>query len=81
MAVLCECPTCRLERRQKVAAAATGFFVLDDPTHVLDRETFLTVTEALDRATVTPWTAVPWRLYDPRGQLAAHNPTAERPTT
>lgn len=75
----CGCPKCRQHRAQ--TASRSGFFVLDDPTHVLDREQFLTFHAAAERGSTEPWTAVPWKLYDPRGQLAAHNPTAGRPTT
>ncbi len=54
-------------------------FTLYDTTRVLVSEHFAEFHRAIDRATHQPWNAVPWQLFDPRGRLAAHNPTAGAP--
>lgn len=56
-----------------------GDFTLYDTSCVLTSEHFGEFHAAINRATHAPWTSVPWQLFDPRGQLAAHNPTAGAP--
>lgn len=71
----CPCPQCTHQRTQE----RDGNFTLYDTTRVLVSEHFAEFHRAIDRATHQPWNAVPWQLFDPRGRLAAHNPTAGAP--
>ena len=72
----CRCPVCRHHREQQ---APRGDFTLYDASRVLTSEHFHEFHAAIDRAVTAPWSSVPWQLFDPRGQLAAHNPTAGAP--
>ena len=48
---------------------------LTDPYGVLETESYLYVSAALNRTVQPPWAGLPWLIFDPGGRLAYHHTT------